>query len=99
MEGTVTGNDMHFDNINRTGSMVRDKFSGGVLPLLLWGISAIVLVVWFILGNTASFGNLPGDVSIAAGDVRIYLPFTTTILVSVVITGFFYALGNFFSRQ
>ena len=86
---------MYSSIINDTKRISR----GGTLPLILWGFGAAFVTLLFVFGTELTFGALPGDISIMAGITRIYLPLATTILVSVIITGLFHALGNFFSRH
>jgi hypothetical protein len=77
----------------------RDRYSGSILPLILWSFGAAFVTLLFVFGTEITFGALPGDISIMAGITRLYLPFATTILVSVLITGLFHALGSYFSRH
>ncbi len=41
------------------------------------------------------FGRLPGDIDIARGDSRVYIPLTSMILVSIVLT----LIVNLFFRR
>lgn len=50
----------------------------GVLLVLLGGL------VW--LGAFSWFGRLPGDLRFGNENVRVYIPFTTMVLLSVVMT-------------
>jgi len=55
--------------------------------LVLAGAGLIVLggLVW-ILGRFLDLGQLPGDISWSRGNVRVYVPLTTMIIVSLVLT-------------
>lgn len=52
---------------------------GGVLV-------AVGLLVRYVPGLFGWFGNLPGDVSIESGNSRVFIPVTSMIVVSVVLT-------------
>jgi hypothetical protein len=85
--------------MNNRKRISRDRSSGSTLSLLLWSFGAAFVTLLFVFGTELTFGALPGDISIMAGITRLYLPFATTILVSVVITGLFHALGSYLSRR
>jgi hypothetical protein len=50
--------------------------------LVLVGIGASV----WLLGRFVDLGNLPGDVAYRSESVRIYVPITTVIIVSIILT-------------
>jgi hypothetical protein len=56
----------------------------------LWIVAAgIVLVVIGLLvwaGGLSWFGHLPGDIRIERGGTRVFIPITSMLLVSVVLT-------------
>jgi len=55
--------------------------------LILFGIFFIVLGAAFTLGSKLSwFGHLPGDIYIQKKDVTFFFPFTTSILISLVLS-------------
>jgi len=56
--------------------------------LLIVGILAILLgFLFYFFGNKLNWiGNLPGDIRIEKDNFRFYMPITTMILVSVVIS-------------
>lgn len=56
------------------------------LWLLALGLVLVVLggLVW--LGAFSWFGRLPGDLRFGNENVRVYIPLTTMILLSVVLT-------------
>ncbi len=47
---------------------------------------AIGLVLSIAPGALSWFGKLPGDINIQRGSTRIYIPFTSMLLISVVLT-------------
>ena len=54
--------------------------------LIVGGIIAVVvgLLVW--AGAFTWFGRLPGDIRVGGDNVRVYIPLTSMILISVVVT-------------
>jgi uncharacterized protein HemY len=67
----------------------REHYGGMVKelgPWLIGGGSVLViagLVAW--TGALSWLGNLPGDIRITTGNARIYLPFTSMLLISLVL--------------
>ncbi len=53
---------------------------------MVFGVAvvAIGLLVWS--GALSWFGHLPGDVRIDRGNVKVFIPFTSMILVSLALT-------------
>ena len=47
---------------------------------------ALGLLMTFAPGTLSWFGRLPGDISIQRGGTRIFLPFTSMILLSLALT-------------
>ena len=54
--------------------------------LLGAGLLAAGALVRFAPGAFAWFGNLPGDIRIEGEHSRVFIPITSTILVSIVVT-------------
>ncbi len=56
--------------------------------LIIIGILLITigLVIYFLPSLFRWFGHLPGDIRIEKENTRIYFPFTSLIIVSLVIT-------------
>lgn len=63
---------------------------------MVFGVAvvAIGLLVWS--GALSWFGHLPGDVRIDRGNVKVFIPFTSMILVSLVLTLLLNLLRRFF---
>jgi hypothetical protein len=63
--------------------------------LILAGLVAVVagLALWLIPGAT-SLGRLPGDLRFERGNFRVYVPITTSILVSVGLTLVFWLVSR-----
>jgi hypothetical protein len=60
----------------------------GVGRLLLLGgvILAVLGVVLILAPNLPFIGRLPGDIRIETDNVRVYLPFGTMLVVSLILT-------------
>lgn len=54
--------------------------------LIVAGIVAIVLGLLVRTGALAWFGNLPGDIRITSGRTRVFIPITSMLLVSIVLS-------------
>lgn len=54
--------------------------------LILVGIATAVIGVIFILGHRFGWGHLPGNITIHKGNVTIYIPLATMLIVSAVLT-------------
>ncbi len=62
-----------------------DARSAGLLIVVL-GVAAIVIGLIVTTGALSWFGRLPGDIRYSSGNTRVYVPITTMILVSVVLS-------------
>lgn len=56
-------------------------------------IAGIVLIVVGLLWRF--IGKLPGDIHFKAGNVTVYFPIVTSIVVSIILTLIFYFIGRF----
>jgi len=56
-----------------------------VLGALLWGLS--------VVAPGLKLGRLPGDIVIDDGPTKVFIPITTMILVSVVLSGLIWLIG------
>ncbi len=65
--------------------------------LIVIGLGLVVLgLVWQLApGLLGWFGKLPGDIRITRGESRIYIPITSMIIVSLVLT----LIVNLFFRR
>ena len=63
--------------------------------LLVIGIVCIVLAVLLKLGLLSWFGNLPGDLHVKREGFQFYLPLTTMIIVSIVLSALLSLLRKF----
>lgn len=65
--------------------MLKDGCSLGLLIIVL-GVGAVLVGVGLYFGWLSWLGRLPGDVRIERPGFRFYLPLTSMLLVSVVLT-------------
>jgi heme/copper-type cytochrome/quinol oxidase subunit 2 len=63
--------------------------------LVLAGTILIVLGVIMLFSDKLALGRLPGDVQLMSGKFHLFIPITTCILVSIVLT----VIVNFFFRR
>ena len=69
---------------------------GKMLVLAGLGIVVLGLVIWFFGNKLHWFGNLPGDVRIEKKNVKIFAPFTTMLLLSVILSLVLWLFRKFF---
>jgi len=53
-------------------------------------------LIWLLGDKLSWLGKLPGDILIVRDNVKIFIPFTTMILVSVVLSLIFWLVRRFF---
>lgn len=63
--------------------------------LVLAGTVIVVIGLVFMVSDKLPIGRLPGDIRFGGERFKIYIPITTSILLSVLIT----LVLNFFSRR
>lgn len=68
------------------------------LGLLIIGLGLVAVVVGLLVfsGALSWFGRLPGDVRIERDGLRIYVPITSMILVSLLLTLLSWIVQRFF---
>ena len=64
--------------------------------LITLGIGLVIVGLLVSVGGFGWFGRLPGDVRIERDTVRLYIPFASMILVSIVLNLVFYLIRRFF---
>ncbi len=62
-----------------------DTKTAGLLLIALAGVLALVGLA-LVAGLLSWFGRLPGDLRIESDNVRVYVPFASMILVSIVLS-------------
>jgi hypothetical protein len=63
--------------------------------LVTAGIVVIVIGFFFLMSDKLPLGRLPGDIRLGDGNIRVYIPLATCILISIVVTIIF----NFLFRK
>ena len=71
--------------------------AGPLLVVVGLGIALVGLLVWS--GGLGWFGRLPGDIRIERDTVRIYIPFASMFLVSVVLSLVLYLINRLFYNR
>jgi hypothetical protein len=66
--------------------------------VVMAGIVIVVLGILLWAGGLSWFGRLPGDIRIERGNVRIYIPVISMLLISVVATILLSILRYLFRR-
>ena len=66
--------------------------------LIIAGIMVVIvgILIYFFGDKLGWIGNLPGDIKIQRENFKIYVPFTTMILASLVLTLLFHLLKKLF---
>ena len=66
--------------------------------LIVAGIIMIIAgVILYFAGNRLTWlGHLPGDINIVKDNVRIFIPITTMILLSAILSLILYIIRKFF---
>jgi hypothetical protein len=64
--------------------------------LITLGIGLMIVGLLVSLGGFGWFGRLPGDIRIERDTVRVYIPFASMILISIVLNLVFYLIRRFF---
>jgi hypothetical protein len=67
--------------------------------LILVGVLLVLAGVWVLLGSRLPawlswLGRLPGDLAIERDNVRFYLPITTSLILSIVLTQLLWLVGR-----
>jgi hypothetical protein len=69
--------------------------SAGSLLIVL-GVGLVVVGLLVSVGGFGWFGRLPGDIRIERETTRIYIPFASMILISIVLNLLLYLFRRFF---
>ena len=68
--------------------------TGTVLIVLGLGLALVGVLV--SVGGFGWFGRLPGDIRIERDTMRVYIPFASMILISIVLNLIFYLVRRIF---
>jgi hypothetical protein len=63
--------------------------------LITVGLALALLGLLVSLGGFGWFGRLPGDIRIERETVRIYIPFASMVVISIVLSLVFYLVRRF----
>lgn len=66
---------------------------GGVIVLA--GITAVIVGLLVMTGGLSWFGRLPGDIRVERENARLYVPITSMLLVSVVLSAVMYVVRRY----
>ena len=66
----------------------------GRLVVVLGVLVILVGLVLMLVGRVPWLGRLPGDIAIQRGNWSFYVPLTTSILISVVLSLVLYLIGR-----
>jgi hypothetical protein len=64
--------------------------------LLIIGLVLVVIGLLVSFGGLGWFGRLPGDVRVERESMRVYIPFASMIVVSIVLSLILYFARRFF---
>lgn len=65
--------------------------------IILLGIVIIVIgvIVWLLGDKLRFIGRLPGDINFQRGNVRVFIPITTMLLASILLSLIFWLVQKF----
>jgi hypothetical protein len=66
---------------------------GGVIVLA--GIVVVVIGLLVMTGGLSWFGRLPGDIRVERENARLYVPITSMVIVSVVLSAILYVVRRY----
>ena len=66
------------------------------LAVIVAGVAVVVIGVLIYSGGFSWFGRLPGDIRYENDHLRVYVPFVSMLLLSLVLSLLFYLLRRFF---
>ncbi|MBK0402435.1 DUF2905 domain-containing protein [Adhaeribacter sp. BT258] len=69
---------------------------GKILVLAGIGLALLGLLIWLLGDKLHWFGNLPGDVRYESKNVRVYFPWVTMLLLSILISVIMWLVRRFF---
>jgi Protein of unknown function (DUF2905) len=66
------------------------------LLVIVAGVGLFVVGLLIYFGALSWFGRLPGDIRYEGTNTRVYIPIVSCLLLSVLLSLFFYLLRRFF---
>ncbi|MCA1564066.1 MAG: DUF2905 domain-containing protein [Acidobacteria bacterium] len=77
------------------GGSVMDARGGGLFVILV-GVAVVVVGLLVYAGALSWFGRLPGDLNFGGRRTRVFIPLTSMLIVSLVLSLVIYLLRRFF---
>jgi len=62
--------------------------------LILAGLVLIAIGLAWLVGERFGLGRLPGDIVIERGNVKIYIPIATSLILSLVLSALFWLFNR-----
>ena len=56
------------------------------LTIIIVGLAIVAIGILLAIGALSWFGRLPGDIRIEGDSVRVFVPITSMLLISVILT-------------
>jgi uncharacterized membrane protein len=56
------------------------------LTIIIVGLAIVAIGILLAIGALSWFGRLPGDIRIEGDSVRVFIPITSMLLISVILT-------------
>jgi uncharacterized membrane protein len=56
------------------------------LTIIIVGLAIVAIGILVAIGALSWFGRLPGDIRIEGDSVRVFVPITSMLLISVILT-------------
>ena len=69
---------------------------GGGLLIVFIGVAVVVVGLLIYAGALSWFGRLPGDLNFGGERTRVFIPLTSMLIVSLVLSLAMYVLRRFF---
>ena len=77
------------------GGTLIDARGGGLLVIFV-GVAIVVVGLLVYAGALSWFGRLPGDISFGGERTRVFIPITSMLIVSLVLSLIMWVLRRFF---
>jgi len=71
------------------------NFRAGGLFVIMLGIAVILIGLLIYTGALSWFGRLPGDIRFGGERTRVFIPLTSMLIVSLVLSLIMYVLRRF----
>jgi hypothetical protein len=62
--------------------------------LIILGIILIAVGIAWLIGEKLGLGRLPGDILIERGNVKVYIPIMTSIVISIVLSAILWLINR-----